>query len=81
MKSNSFTGSAYYEIKIQGHLDQLWSQWFDGMTLTHLENGETGTACTVISGLVIDQPALYGLLTKIRDLNLSLISVSRLNPD
>jgi wyosine [tRNA(Phe)-imidazoG37] synthetase (radical SAM superfamily) len=69
---------ANYEIKVQGHLDALWEQWFEGMTLTNIENGESGLACTLISGLVADQAALHGLLTRIRDLNLTLISVRRI---
>ena len=71
----------YYEIMVQGHLDSLWEQWFEGMTLANVENGESGVACTLISGTVADQSALHGLLAKIRDLNLKLISVRRINPD
>jgi hypothetical protein len=69
-----------YEIKIQGQLDAQRSKWFEGMTLTIIENGEGGLACTLIAGPVIDQPALHGLLTKIRDLNLTLISVRQSIP-
>lgn len=72
---------AYYEIKVQGHLDRLWEPWFEGMTLTNIKNGENGLACTLISGPVADQAALHGLLTRVRDLNLILISVSRTDPD
>lgn len=68
---------AIYEIKVQGQLDPLWVQTFEGMTLTNVENGESGAACTVISGPVADQPALHGLLAKISDLNLTLISVRK----
>ena len=78
--SNTNPGLVYYEIKVQGQLDPLWSRWFEGMTLTHTGNGENEVAYTLISGPVIDQPALHGLLTKIRDLNLTLISVCRIVP-
>ncbi len=74
------SSQAVYEIKVQGHLDQLWAHWFEGMTLTHVENGESGQPCTLITGPVIDQPALHGLLMKIRDLNLILVSVRRIVP-
>ncbi len=63
---------ALYEIRIKGHLDQRWSTWFDGMTVTHEENGET-----ILSGPVVDQAALHGLLIKVHTLNLMLISVLR----
>jgi hypothetical protein len=62
----------YYEIKLMGHLDPCWSDWFAGLKLTHLEGNET-----LLSGSLPDQPALHGLLERIRDLNLVLISVSR----
>lgn len=68
-----------YEIKIKGLLDEYWNQWFDGMTLKSMENGESGQICTLITGPIPDQPALHGLLAKIRDLNLTLISVHRIN--
>ncbi len=61
----------YYEIKIKEHLDPSWSNWFAGLKLTHLEDGET-----LLSGSLPDQAALHGLLERIRDLNLTLISVS-----
>lgn len=61
----------YYEIKIKGHLDQRWSEGFTSMNLTHLEGDET-----LLSGLLPDQAALHGLLERIRDLNIPLISLT-----
>ncbi len=69
-----------YEILIQGQLDDLWKHWFEGMSLSSVENGESDTACTLIAGQVADQSALHGLLIKIRDLNLELLSVRRIKP-
>ncbi len=64
-----------YEIKIRGHLDEHWLEWFEGMTLRHAVDAETGLDITVLRGVLADQPALHGVLNKIRDLNLTLISV------
>ncbi len=72
--------TSFYQIKVQGQLSQEWSKWFEGMTLTSSEDSESGVEYTTISGLVVDQPALHGLLNKIRDLNLSLISVRKFIP-
>jgi hypothetical protein len=60
-----------YEIRIRNHLNSCWSEWFDGWVLTNLENGEV-----LMSRTPVDQSALHGALNKIRDLNLTLISVS-----
>jgi hypothetical protein len=62
----------HYEIRIRGHLDQCWSDWFAGLEVTHLPGNET-----LLAGSLPDQAALHGLLERIRDLNLALISVSR----
>jgi len=64
-----------YEIKIKGQLDNHWSEWFDGLAMTYDEHGHT-----ILSGPVADQAALHGLLNKIRDLNLILISVNLIKP-
>ena len=64
---------AYYRIQVKGHLDERWSAWFDGLTVT------AGEEETVISGLVLDQPALHSLLTRVRDLGLLLLSLQRFN--
>ena len=62
-----------YEIRLQGRLDDRWEAWFDGMTLTH---GADGT--TVLRGPVADQAALHGVLARLRDLGLPLISVRQM---
>ena len=64
-----------YEIRVKGHLDNRWSDWFDGLTITLEDNGET-----LLTGPVVDQAALHGLLRKVRDLGMPLISVSRVRP-
>jgi hypothetical protein len=65
-----------YEITVRGHLDRRWSEWFNGMDIRNLPEGKT-----VLCGPVIDQAALHGLLTKIRDLGLPLLSVHIVQPD
>lgn len=62
----------YYEIKIKGQLDQRWSEWFAGLKLTYSLEGDE----TLLSGPLPDQAALHGLLERVRDLNLTLISVT-----
>jgi len=65
-----------YEIRVKGHLDPRWAAWFDGMSLTNESDG-----VTVIHGPVADQAALHGLLRKVRDMGLPLISVTQVEPD
>ena len=65
----------YYEIKLRGHLDQRWSEWFADLKFTYLDED-----VTLLSGSLSDQAALHGLLERIRDLNLTLLSVSRETP-
>ena len=65
-----------YEIRLKGHLDTRWAAWFDGLSLTH-----QGDGTTVIHGQVADQAALHGLLHKVRDVGLPLVSVIRIEPD
>ncbi len=65
----------YYEIKIKGHLDPRWSEWFAGLQLTHLESD-----LTLLSGSLADQAALHGLLEHIRDFNLTLVSITSGSP-
>lgn len=64
-----------YEIRVKGHLDILWLPYFTGLRLEHLDSGET-----LLSGSLLDQAALHGILDRIRDLNLTLISVIRCSP-
>ena len=65
-----------YQIRIKGHLGRQWTDWFEGLTITALDNGET-----LLTGPVADQAALFGLLKKVRDLGMPLISASRVEPN
>ena len=64
-----------YEIRLMGHLDARWADQFEYMSFTHASDGTT-----ILSGLVVDQAALYGLLRKVRDLGLPLIAVNLVDP-
>ncbi|MBN1266470.1 MAG: hypothetical protein JXA25_13320 [Anaerolineales bacterium] len=61
----------YYEIRIKGHFEPVWSEWFSGLEVQELEGGDT-----LLCGILADQAALHGLLNRIRDFNLALVSVS-----
>ncbi len=65
-----------YEIRLLGHLETRWAAWFDGMTLSHERDGST-----VLSGPVADQAALHGLLQKVRDIGIPLVSVTYRGPE
>lgn len=62
------------EIRVKGQVDEHWSEWFEGLKIIHTEAGES-----VISGVLADESAVYGLITKIRDLGLHLLSVKNTN--
>jgi hypothetical protein len=65
-----------YEIRLKGHLETRWAAWFDGLTLTHEDDGTT-----TIHGPIVDQAALHGVLQRIRDLGLPLVSVTQISAD
>ncbi len=65
----------HYAIRIQGHLEDRWAARFEGLTLTREDNGDT-----LLTGPVVDQAALHGLLRKVRDLGMPLIAVTRVSP-
>ena len=74
--ADDHTDIPQYEIRVKGHLGHRWAAWFDGLSLTALDDGTT-----VISGPVVDQAALHGLLHKLRDVGIPLISLTQLLPD
>ena len=65
-----------YQIRLKGHLGRQWTDWFEGLTVTLEDNGET-----LLAGSVVDQAALHGLLKRVRDLGMPLVSVIRVKPD
>jgi hypothetical protein len=72
-KCNPGTGATVYQIRVEGHLGAEWADWFEGMTITPTDGGET-----LLTGPVPDQAALYGLLKKVRDAGMTLVAVNRL---
>jgi hypothetical protein len=72
LKVEGDTGQlAVYQLRLKGHLGRQWTQWFEGLAITLEDNGDT-----LLTGLVVDQAALHGLLKKVRDLGIPLISVN-----
>jgi hypothetical protein len=67
--------SVIYQIRIKGHLGYQWTDWFEGLTITLEEDGDT-----LLTGPVVDQAALHGWLKKVRDLGMPLVSVNRVEP-
>lgn len=68
--------AAIYQITLKGHLDPGWAEWFDELAISHQPDGTT-----LLTGPVVDQAALFGLMLKIRDLNLTLLALKRFEPD
>ena len=65
-----------YLIRVKGHLGQQWNEWFDGFTITNVDQGEA-----ILCGINVDQAALHGVLMKVRDLGLPLLAVNQAPPD
>ena len=74
MNNPNFSGQGVYEIKVKGHIDEAWSSWFEDMVIT-TGYAEDGTPVTTFTGQLDDQAALHGVLGRIRDINMPLISV------
>ncbi len=74
--ADGYDGAGAYAIRVRGHLDTRWEAWFDGLTLVREADGST-----IIEGAVADQAALHGLLQRLRDLGIPLISVTREGDD
>ena len=73
--TNTHQRPAVYQLRVVGLLDQHWSPWFGGLTVRHEDDGTTS-----LTGAVADQAELHGLLTKVRDLGITLVSVTTLDP-
>jgi len=72
-RNNTSPATTVYEIRVGGHLSDQWVNWFEGLTITPDDNGTT-----LLTGQIVDQAALYGVLRRIRDLGMPLISVNRI---
>jgi hypothetical protein len=73
---NDLGQSMVYQIRVEGHLDHQWTDWFEGLTINLEEDGEM-----LLTGPLVDQAALFGLLKKVRDLGMPLVSVNRIKSD
>ncbi len=71
---SAYTGDGIFEIRIKGHLDSRWSEWLDGLEFTLFDNGEM-----ILTGTIVDQAALMGILGKLYHLNLAILSVNKIN--
>ena len=76
ISTDSHREAGRYEIRLKGHLGSRWAEWFDGLSLSNESDGTT-----LIVGLVADQAALHGLLQKVRDLGVPLVSVTQVDAD
>ena len=76
MIDTHISNAQYYEIRLKGHLEARWVKWFNGLAIRLEDNGDT-----LLTGPVVDQAALHGLLKKVRDLGLPLLSVNSVEPD
>ena len=75
-----FSGEGIYQIKVKGHLDEQWCEWFEGLEITTSISGD-GLPLTTITGAIQDQAALHGVIAKIRDIHMPLISVNPIEPE
>ena len=75
MVANKLDQPMVYQIRVKGHLGRQWTNWFEGLTITLEDNGDT-----ILTGPVVDQAALHGLIRKVRDLGMPLISAIRVKP-
>jgi len=80
MDQPNFSGQGVYEIKVKGHLDEQWSSWFDGLQIITGFN-EEGIAITTFTGTIVDQAALHGVIARVRDIHMPLISINQIKPE
>ena len=81
MNVHDTTPQLHYQIRVEGRLGEGWASWFEGMEVAVDAPEDDGPTTTRIAGPVLDQAALHGLLSRVRDLGLSLVSVNRIKPD